>query len=252
MTSTPDILHEQPAEGVLCLRFNRPKKKNALTLAMYDTLTEHLAAAAKDDAIRAVLFTGSEESFTSGNDLMDFMQAPPQSVDSPVFRFLLALIDFPKPVLAAVNGLAIGIGTTMLMHCDIVFAASTARFRMPFVPLGLVPEAASSLILPQLVGLHHASELLMTGRFFDAREAKEIGFVRHLTPPEELFNKALEMAKTLAAQPPEAIRLTKSLIRAPLREKLSAVLHTEGNLFIQRLQSAEAQEAFMRFFASKA
>ncbi len=246
-----EIEREDVGEGVVCLRIARPQKKNALTLSMYRSLTTYLQEAAADPDVRVVILTGTAGSFTSGNDVLDFMQDPPTSTDSPVFQFLLTFIDFPKPILAAVNGLAIGIGTTLLLHCDIVFAATNARFRLPFVSLGLVPEAASSLLLPQMIGIHHASELLMSGRFFDAEEAREIGFVRRLVAPESLWDRTVEMARQLAAQPPQAIVLTKALLRAPLREQIHEVLQKEGALFIERLQSSEAQEAFMRFLSPK-
>lgn len=248
---SPEIERNEIEDGVLCLRIVRPNKKNALTLSMYQSMTEALEYAASNSAIRVVILTGTEGSFTAGNDVSDFMKEPPSGTDSPVFKFLLTFINFPKPIIAAVNGLAIGIGTTILLHCDIVYASKDARFRMPFVNLGLVPEAASSLLVPQLVGMHYASELLMTGRFFGAEEAKEVGFVRHLTEPEELMDKALAMARQLVAQPAEALTLTKQLLRAPLREKVLQVLAEEGALFIERLQSDEAQEAFMRFLAPK-
>lgn len=249
--SNPEIEREDIGDGVVCLRIVRPQKKNALTLAMYRALTTYLQEAAADPAVRVVVLTGTDSSFTAGNDVLDFMQEPPTSTDSPVFQFLLTFIDFPKPIIAAVNGLAIGIGTTLLLHCDIVYASTLARFRLPFVSLGLVPEAASSLLLPQIIGMHHASELLMSGRFFDAQEAQSIGFVRHVVSPEALWESALAMARQLAAQPPEAIALTKKLLRAPLRTQIHEVLQTEGALFIERLQSSEAQDAFMRFLAPK-
>ena len=234
-------------DGVSIIRFNREDKKNALTLAMYDALTAALEEAARDPKVRVVLFTGSETCFTSGNDLVDFVNNPPTGEDSPVFRFLQALISFPKPVITAVCGAAVGIGTTMLLHSDINFAGDNAKFKLPFANLGLCPEAGSSLLMPLMMGHHRASELLLLGKTFDAQTAKEVGFLNGIHAPQEVFSVALETAKQLTAQPAAALRLTKSLLKQHQQDLLQQVLRTEATHFIERLASPEAAEPFSAF-----
>lgn len=229
------------------IQIHRPEKKNALTIAMYEGMVAGLASFSGDSAIRVIVIKGVPGAFTAGNDLGDFMQAPPTGEDSAVFKFLLALIDLEKPVVAAVDGAAVGIGTTMLLHCDYVVATPTTKFRMPFVPLGIVPEAASSLLLPAMVGQLKASEWLLLGDVFSGPDARIAGLVNAIVEPEELDLKAQEVAEKFAAQPPEAVRLSKKLLREPLREKVRETLTKEGKIFLERLQAPETMEAMMRF-----
>jgi enoyl-CoA hydratase/carnithine racemase len=239
------------SDRVLTLQIDRPAKKNALTLAMYDAMTKALDRALEDPQIRVVLLRGSEGCFTAGNDLLDFMQRPPSSADSPVGRFLEALVGHPKPIVAAVEGIAIGVGTTMLLHCDLVYATPTTRFQLPFVPLGLGPEAGSSLLLPQLCGHQRAAELLLLGEPFDGAKAFELGLVNRLVEPDGLHAWARDRAVTLATLPPASIRLTKRLLRAPMRATLEAVMNDESTAFFERLRAPEATEAMSAFFAKR-
>ena len=235
---------------VLRLTLDRPAKKNAITRAMYTALADALADAERDPAVRAVVLGGRGGAFTAGNDLGDFMMDPPTGPDSPTFRFLAAVSAFPKPLVAAVEGAAIGIGTTVLLHCDLAYAAPEALFKMPFVDLGLVPEAASSLLLPRLAGQARATELLMLGESFSAEVAREIGLVNEVVADPAA--RAVERARALAAKPPEAIRLTKALLRGETAEAVGATIAREGELFVGRLQSPEAEEAFTAFFEKRA
>ena len=184
------------------LTLSRIEKKNALTRAMYDALADALADAAESAETRVVVLSGRDRVFTAGNDLMDFMAAPPTGPDSPVFRFLTTLVGFPKPLFVAVDGPAIGIGTTLLLHADLAYATPETRFQMPFVPLGLVPEAASSLLLPRLAGHARAAELLMFGEPFSADTAREIGLVNEIVESDVVVTRALERAHQLAGAPP--------------------------------------------------
>jgi enoyl-CoA hydratase/carnithine racemase len=236
---------------VLVLRLARPEKKNALTAEMYDGLTAGLRSAARDAGVRAVVLIGAPGVFTAGNDLGDFLQHPPSGEESPVFRFLSVITTFEKPIVAAVDGPAVGIGTTMLLHCDLVVAATGARFQLPFVKLGLVPEAASSYLLPRLAGMQRASEWLLLGEPFSAADAHAAGLVNRVVAPEALESTALAFADALAARPPEAVRLSKQLIRAPRAAESAAVMEKESALFTQRLVSDEAREAFMAFLAKR-
>lgn len=237
-------------DRVLSLVLDRPAKKNALTRAMYAALADALEEAATDPGIRAVVLSGAQGVFTGGNDLGDFMMDPPTGPDSPTFRFLRAAAGFPKPLIAAVAGPAIGIGTTILLHCDLAYAAPDARFKMPFVDLGLVPEAASSLLLPRIVGTARAAELLLFGEAFSAETAREVGLVNEVV--EDPLARALERAATLAAKPPQAIRQSKALIRRETADAVGETMAHEGALFVERLASPEAQEAFTAFFEKRA
>lgn len=233
------------------LVFNRPAKKNALTVAMYAVLAAELAEAASASTVRAVIITGAGDAFTAGNDLYDFMAAPPTTEDSPVLQFLAQLVRFPKPIIAAVNGSAIGVGTTMLLHCDMVLAADTARFQLPFAKLGLCPEGGSSFLLPRVAGLQRASELLMWGESFDAVAAKQAGIVNDVLSKDELLPRALSRVESLLELPPEAIAVTKALLRGPLLDDLDASMRREVETFRSRLASAEAAEAFTAFFEKR-
>ncbi|MGX9568444.1 enoyl-CoA hydratase-related protein [Pseudomonas viciae] len=234
--------------GLLTLRLNRPHKKNALTRAMYSQLAQALAMADADPQIRAVLLTGSSDCFTAGNDIIDFLEQPPADLDNPVFQFMLSLLDCRKPVIAAVAGSAVGIGTTLLLHCDLVYVSRDARLRMPFVNLGLCPEFGSSLILPRLLGQARAAQLLLLGEGFSGEQAVAWGIATEaLGSGEAALAKAREAALRFESLPPDAVRVSKQLMKAPDREQLRRVIEEEGKLFTQRLRSPEALEALSGF-----
>jgi enoyl-CoA hydratase/carnithine racemase len=240
------------ADRVLTLRIARPEKKNALTLGMYETITAGLEYAAHSPEVRVVLVRGTDGVFTAGNDLGDFMKSPPSSEDSPVGRFLQALVDFPKPLVAAVEGAAIGVGTTMLLHCDLVYAAKGTRFALPFTTLGLSPEAASTFLLPLACGRQRASELLLLGERFDTEVAQRIGLLNGVLEPQDLHAHAHSRAKAVAALPPASVRVSKRLIGEAQREGVQAALRREGAVFFERLRSPEAAEAMQAFFERRA
>ncbi|WP_158904982.1 enoyl-CoA hydratase [Burkholderia sp. L27(2015)] len=239
--------------GLLTIAFNRPEKKNSITSAMYQTMVDALAGAEQDPAVRAVLFRGSPEIFSAGNDLEDFMKRPPAGLDSPVVQFLTRISTASKPVLAAVSGPAVGIGTTLLLHCDLVYAADTARFSLPFAALGLCPEAASSLLLPQIAGYQRAAEKLLTGDAFDAQEAFAMGFVNKVLPAGEVLAYAHAQARKLVALPPASLRVTKSLLKggAGGEAKIAARIGEELTHFSQMLRAPEAREAMSAFFEKR-
>ncbi len=245
-----DHIQSTRDDRVRHLTLARAEKKNAITRDMYAALADALTEASGDAQIRAVVLSGAGGMFTAGNDLFDFMMDPPKDEKSPVFQFLHAAVAFPKPLIAAVEGVAIGIGTTILLHCDLAYAAPEARFKMPFTDLGLVPEAASSLLFPRMAGGAKAAELLLLGETFGAETAREIGLVNGIE--DAPLAKAMESAHALAAKPPEAVRQSKALLRAPLRERVESVMREEAELFIARLQSEEAQEAFTAFMEKRA
>ena len=236
------------ADSIMRIRFDRAEKKNAITAAMYQTMADALLAAETDAAVRVVLFEGSPAIFTAGHDLEDFLKNPPSGGDSPVFRFLTAISHAKKPLLAAVAGAAVGIGTTMLLHCDAVYAADNAKFSLPFASLGLCPEAASSLLLPALAGYQRAAEKLMFGEPFNAAYAREMGLVNQVLPAAELAAFAYARARKLAALPAGALRTTKALMRGAHRQAVEAQMAEEGAHFRKLLASPEAQEAFTAFF----
>lgn len=246
-----DTLLTSLEAGVLSLTFNRPQKKNAFTGEMYETAARALVEADTNDAVRVVVLTGAAGAFTAGNDLKDFLEHPPTGEDSPVFRFLRALAHHSRPVVAGVDGVAVGIGTTLLLHCDYVAASERSVFSMPFVNLGLSPEGASSVLLPRVAGLALASELLMFGEPFDAATALRAGIVNQVVPEASLAEVVQKRAAALAAKPVESLRLTKRLLREPLRATVDDALSREGALFVQRLGSAEAREAFNAFLSKK-
>lgn len=237
--------------GVATIEIARPEKKNALTVEMYQAMADALNAAREDAAVRAVLITGQPGIFTSGNDLEDFMRRPRQGFDSPVFKFMRALLACDKPVVAAVTGAAIGIGTTMLLHCDFVYVADDARLAMPFVSLGLVPEFASSLVVPQLMGHRRAAEKLLMGDPFTGETAVECGIASAVLPAGEVAAHARRVAERFNALPPGAVREAKRLMRTPQREAILAAIQTEGEAFGTRLTSPEAREAFQAFFEKR-
>jgi len=222
---------------------------NALTREMYAGLANGLNEAAGDFAVRAVILTSEGEHFTAGNDISDFMSNPPTNEDSDVARFLGSLLEFPKPLIAAVKGNAVGVGTTMLLHCDIVVAAPSTKFSMPFASLGLVPEAGSSYLFPLLVGYQRAAKIFLTGESFDAESALEMGLLAAIA--SDPLHEALQVAEKLAAQPPQAMINTKALLKASKHDAVAAVMKAEFELFSLALQSEEAMEAFMNFMAKK-
>lgn len=246
-----DLILTERSDGVLRIEFNRPEKKNAITAAMYGALADALVAADADDAVRVVLIHGKPDVFTSGNDLSDFLANPPRGEDGAPLRFLRVISHFGKPVVAAVSGAAIGIGTTLLLHCDLVYAAIGTRFALPFVNLALVPEAASSFLLPRLAGWPRAAELLLLGEPFSAEKAREIGLVNEIVVPEELLETAMATAKRLAQKPPGALRLTKSLMKDGLIAQVEQAMSREGKIFAGRLNSPEAKEAFSAFLEKR-
>jgi len=237
--------------GVAVIEIARPEKKNALTAAMYTAMAEAILAADADASVRALLIMGQPGIFTSGNDLEDFMQRPPAGADSPVIRFMTALSECGKPVVAAVTGGAVGIGTTMLLHCDLVYVSDEARLAMPFVSLGLVPEYASSLLVPQLIGHAKATELLLLGEPFNGERAVEMGIANAVLPAAEVVNHARRMAERFNTLPPGAVREGKALMRRGQRALVKETMEAERTLFGQRLRGPEAQEAFQAFFQKR-
>jgi enoyl-CoA hydratase/carnithine racemase len=237
-------------EGAIqILSFNRPEKMNALTREMYAGLANGLNEAAGDFAVRAVVITCEGDHFTAGNDISDFLANPPTNEDSDVARFLGSLLEFPKPLIAAVKGNAVGVGTTMLLHCDVVVAGPTAKFSMPFASLGLVPEAGSSYLFPLLVGYQRAAKIFLTGESFDAESALNMGLVASIA--SDPLREALEIATHISEQPPQAMINTKALLKASKHDAVAAVMKAEFELFSLALQSEEAMEAFMNFMAKK-
>ena len=216
---------------------------------MYQTLASKINEAAGDFAIRCVVIASEGDSFTAGNDINDFANNPQMDEGSPVFNFLFAIHNFPKPLIAAVHGRAVGIGTTMLMHCDIVTANPNTVFSMPFVSLGLVAEGGSSYLFPRLVGHAKASEILLTGRNFTSDEALQMGLINEIS--EDSFGAAMKFANTLAEQPPTAVINTKALLKSGSHEALNQVMRAEGELFRMAMDSDEAQQAFMNFLMKK-
>jgi enoyl-CoA hydratase/carnithine racemase len=243
-----EILSRQEG-NILVLSFNRPEKMNALTRSMYAGLAKGLNEAAGDFGIRAVIITSESQHFTAGNDISDFMDNPPTSDSSEVSQFLESLLNFPKPLIAAVKGNAVGVGTTMLLHCDVVVASPAAKFSMPFASLGLVPEAGSSFLFPQLVGYQRAARVFMTGESFDAPMAVEMGLATSIE--NDPMAQAMKIAQQIADQPPQAIINTKALLKARSHDAVAAVMKAEFEIFAMALQSDEAMEAFMKFMSKK-
>ena len=241
-----DVL-QQVESGVMTLTLNRLDKKNSFTAAMYAELAEALRGVAEDDAVRVVLFQGHETIFSAGNDIGDFLNKPPSTPDSPVFRFLNTIATFPKPLLAAVCGPAVGIGTTMLLHCDLVYAGDNAMFSMPFVNLGLCPEAASSLLVPRLMGYQRAAEVLLMGDPFMAEAALEVGLVNRVVPPTEANALAQQQARRLATKPLSSVIETKRLLKASTTPAVLERMREEGAIFGRMLQEPAAKEAFSAF-----
>ncbi len=246
-TQTEETVLVSEYKGILTATFNRPGKKNALTQAMYTRLVEVIGQVNSTPGLRGLCLRGAERCFTSGNDLGDFIVNPPKDESSPVIQFLHALIDFTKPLVAAVEGPAVGIGTTMLLHCDLVYASETATFQMPFTRLALCPEAASSFLLPRITGLARAGELLLLGRSFDAKTALQWGLLTEILPQHSFDSLLNQKLDALTVLPPEALRDTKALIRGPLAAEAHEAVQREAQRFSQRLASREAAEALQAF-----
>jgi enoyl-CoA hydratase/carnithine racemase len=234
--------------GVARVQITRPEKKNAITAAMYQAMADALAAANDDSTARAILIYGQKDVFTAGNDLEDFMKNPPADMNAPVFQFMQALGYSEKPVVAAVNGAAVGIGTTMLMHCDLVYCADNSVFSMPFVSLGLCPEFASSLLIPLNAGYHKAVEKLLLAEPISADEALDMKIVNRVLPPDDVLDFAIKQAERFNQLPPASVRATKRLLRSGWKSATEKVIADEASSFGQMLRSAEAKEAFTAFF----
>jgi enoyl-CoA hydratase/carnithine racemase len=246
MNST-EFIQSELSEGIFTLRINRPDKKNALNLTMYQVLADGLRKADEDSSVRVIMICGTDDCFTSGNDLADFLNAPPTGESSPVMQFLFAVSEARKPVVAVVNGLAVGVGVTMLLHCELVYAGNGATFQMPFVNLGLCPEAGSTLLLPRIMGHQRAAELLLLGEVFAAEKACAVGIVTAVCPDGEVFATARNKALQLAAQPAAAVRLAKNLLKRDYAQPLRDTIIEEGQQFMARLKSPEAAEALQAF-----
>ena len=249
-TTTQDILVHTEA-GVTTITLHRVDKKNSITRNMYAAMADALQAAQDNAAVRVVVFQGDVAIFSAGNDIGDFLQQPPASQDAPVFRFLRGLAAFPKPVIASVCGPAVGIGTTMLLHCDLVYAGDNAAFSMPFVNLGLCPEAASSLLVPQMMGYHRAAEALLLGEPFMAEAALEVGPVNRVVPPTECNGVAQAQARKLASKPLASLIETKRLMKAGQQARVLEVMAQEGESFGRMLREPAAREAFAAFMEKR-
>ncbi|OOG44708.1 enoyl-CoA hydratase [Polaromonas sp. A23] len=248
--SFKDILPHTEA-GVMTITLNRVDKKNSLTAAMYAAMADALEAAQADAAVRVVVIQGHETIFSAGNDIGDFLNKPPAGMDSPVFRFLRGIATFPKPLLASVCGPAVGVGTTMLFHCDLVYAGDNAAFSMPFVNLGLCPEAASSLLVPQMLGYHRAAEALLLGEPFMAEAALEVGLVNRVVPPMEANGVAQSVARKLAAKPISSLVETKRLMKKGQQQMVLQQMDEEGASFGRMLGEPAAREAFGAFMQKR-
>jgi enoyl-CoA hydratase/carnithine racemase len=245
-----EIITERSA-SVLRVQLNRPAWKNAMTSSMYVTLADIFNDAAKDEQTRVVLWHGAGDSFCAGNDIEDFLKNPPGPGDSPQARLMNALVDFDKPIVAAVQGAAIGGGTTMLTHCDFVYAGESAKFRMPFIDLAVLPEFGSSCSVPAMIGHIRAAELILLGLPFDARRAVELGFANQVVPDQTLLATASETARKLAAKPAGALQAAKRLMRRPFRDQIKAAMKAENEEFSAQVRSEDAKEAFTAFLQKR-
>src|ERR1700733_8410570 len=241
-----DIVTERSG-SILRIQLNRPAKKNAMTFAMYATMADLFKTSANDDGVRVVLWHGAGDSFCAGNDLEDFLKNPIGSSDSPQSRLINALINFDKPIVAAVQGAAIGGGTTMLTHCDFVYAGASAKFQMPFINLALVPEFGTSYSLPARIGYIRAAELIQLAKRFDARRALELGLVTDVVPDNQILATAMDTAQELAQKPAGALQSCKRLMRQSMREQLERAAKAENEEYAARLRSAESKEALTAF-----
>src|SRR2546421_3993229 len=245
-----EILTER-AGSILRIQLNRPKKRNAMTSGMYLTLTDIFNGAAKDERTRVELWHGAGDSFCAGNDVEDFLKNPPGPGPSPQARLMNALIDFDKPLIAAVQGAAIGGGTTMLLHCDFVYAGESAKFQMPFIDLAVVPEFGSSSIVPARIGHLRAAELILLGPRYDARRAAELGLVTQVVPDQDLLSIATATAQKLAAKPASALQASKRLIKQPFRDQIKAAMKAENEEFSAQVRSEDAKEALTAFLEKR-
>jgi enoyl-CoA hydratase/carnithine racemase len=245
------IIAETINNNIRHIQFNRPKYKNALTVQMYQDLTKFLLDAEQDCNIHVIMITGDENDFCAGNDLNDFINNPPINTQADAFIFLLTLNRLSKPLVAGVSGSAIGIGTTMLLHCDYVIAAKKSVFKMPFVSLGCTPEGGSSLILPMLIGQRKSAQLLMLGESFNEEQAKEYDIINQTCNLGECLHTTLDIAHKMASQPPAAIQAAKQIMKANIVNQIEQTILGEGELFIQRLQSPEAKEALTAFIEKR-
>jgi enoyl-CoA hydratase/carnithine racemase len=239
------------SESVLRVELNRPAKRNAMTSSMYVTLAEVFTDAAKDERTRVVLWHGAGDSFCAGNDLEDFLNNPPGPGDSPQAQLMNALVDFDKPIVVAVQGAAIGGGTTMLTHCDFVYAGESAKFRMPFIDLAVVPEFGSSCSVPASVGHIRAAELILLGLPFNAKRAAELGLVTQVVPDQNLLATATQTAQKLAAKPAGALQASKRLMKSPFRDQVKAAMKFENKEFSVQVRSDDAKEAFAAFLEKR-
>ncbi len=238
-------------DGICHIEMARPEKKNALTAAMYQAMADALAEAEQNPNVRVILISGSGGAFTAGNDLADFLAAPPMDDSAPVFRFIKGFSELEKPFVAAVEGVAVGVGTTMLLHCDLSYVGASAKFGLPFANLGLTPEAASSRLLPMRAGYARAAELLMLGEVFSAQTAMDLGIVNGVLADGQVLDHALERCRKLCAQPAASVRLTKELLKRSQRAMIAETMRAEADIFRQRLVSPEAKEAFAAFFEKR-
>jgi enoyl-CoA hydratase/carnithine racemase len=239
------------AGSIMRVQFNRPAKRNAMTSAMYLALAGIFNEAAYDGDTRVVVWHGAGDSFCAGNDIDDFLKNPPGSGESPQFGLMEALVNFDKPLVAAVQGSAIGGGTTMLMHCDFIYAGESTHFQMPFINLAIVPEFGSSCAVPTRIGHVRAAELIMLGTAFDARRAAELGLVNEVLPDKDVLAKAMEVAAKLAAKPAKAMQASKRLLKAPFRDQTKAAMKAENEAFSVQVRSADAREAFTAFLEKR-
>jgi enoyl-CoA hydratase/carnithine racemase len=245
-----EILTER-SDGVLRVELNRPSKLNAMTSSMYVTLADVFTDAAKDDQARVVLWHGAGDSFCAGNDIEDFLNNPPGSGDSPQARLMNALVDFDKPIVVAVQGAAIGGGTTMLTHCDFVYAGESAKFQMPFIDLGVVPEFGSSCSIPAEIGHIRAAELILLGLHFNASRAAELGLVTQVLPDQSLLATATQTASKLAAKPAGALQASKRLMKSPFRDQIKAAMKRENMEFSVQVRSESAKQALTAFLGKR-
>jgi enoyl-CoA hydratase/carnithine racemase len=245
-----EIITERSA-SILRVQLNRPEKKNAMTSSMYVTLADIFNAATKDERVRVLLWHGAGDSFCAGNDIEDFIKSPPGSGESPQARLMNALVEFGKPLIAAVQGAAIGGGTTMLTHCDFVYAGESARFQTPFVNLALVPEFGSSFSIPARIGHIRAAELILLGQPFDAQKAADLGLVTQVVSDQNLLATATETARKLAAKPAEALQASKKLLKQSFREQIKAAIQAENEEFSVQVRSEDAKEALAAFLQKR-
>jgi enoyl-CoA hydratase/carnithine racemase len=247
-----DEIVTERSGSILRVELNRPAKRNAMTSRMYITLASIFGDAAKDERIHAVLWHGAGDSFCAGNDIGDFLKNPPGPGDSPQAQLMNAFIELDKPLVAAVQGAAIGGGTTMLMHCDFVYAGESAKFQMPFINLALVPEFGSSCSIPARIGHIRAAELILLGLPFDARRAADLGLVTQVVPDQNLLGTATETARKIATKPAGALQACKRLMKRPFREQIKAAIKAENEEFSAQVRTADAKEALTAFLEKRA